>query len=70
MTALVLTASIAISVPVQKDSKELTETNIDYCDPNPCLNGRTCTDGVNSYTCACQEGFERTDCEINIDDWN
>jgi hypothetical protein len=25
---------------------------------------------VNSYTCACQEGFERTDCEINIDDWN
>jgi hypothetical protein len=28
MMALVLTASIAILVPVQKDSKELTETNI------------------------------------------
>jgi len=39
------------------------EINIDECDPNPCLNGGTCTDGVNSYTCACIDGFTGEDCQ-------
>ncbi len=34
----------------------------------PCQNGGTCIDGVNSYTCECLSGFEGDDCEINIDD--
>ncbi len=41
---------------------------IDDCDPNPCLNGGACTDGVNSFTCECPAGFEGDTCEINIDD--
>ncbi|CAH1779950.1 unnamed protein product, partial [Owenia fusiformis] len=27
------------------------DVDIDECSSNPCLNGVTCTDGVNSYTC-------------------
>ena len=26
---------------------------LDECDPNPCLNGGTCLDGVRNYTCNC-----------------
>ena len=40
------------------------ETNIDDCNPNPCLNGGICTDGVNSYTCECIDRYTGDDCEI------
>jgi len=39
------------------------ETNIDDCDPNPCQNGGTCNDGVDSYTCSCLAGYTGTNCE-------
>ena len=39
------------------------QTNIDDCNPNPCLNGGTCTDGVNRYTCQCIDGFTGDNCE-------
>jgi len=39
------------------------ETNIDDCDPNPCLNGGTCTDGVDDYACSCIDGYTGTNCE-------
>jgi len=26
---------------------------LNECDPNPCLNGGTCVDGVQNYTCTC-----------------
>ena len=35
---------------------------------DPCRNGATCIDGVNSYTCNCSPGYEGTDCETDIDD--
>ena len=36
---------------------------------NPCQNGGTCTDGINSYTCNCGDsGFEGENCDININD--
>ena len=34
------------------------------CSPNPCQNGGTCTDGVNSYTCSCVEGYTGNNCLI------
>ena len=36
------------------------------CYPNPCQNGGTCNDHVNSYTCTCAPGFIGTDCETSI----
>jgi len=30
--------------------------NVNECDSNPCLNGATCTDSVNGFTCQCVTG--------------
>ena len=38
-------------------------TDIDECASNPCVNGGTCTDQVNGYTCACAAGWQGTDCD-------
>lgn len=42
--------------------------NIDDCAQSPCLNGGTCTDGINRYYCDCVDGFVGLDCEENADD--
>ena len=43
--------------------------NIDDCDPNPCLNGGSCTDRVNNFTCACLARFNGSLCELDsVDD--
>jgi len=36
---------------------------IDDCNPNPCENGGNCTDGVNTFTCDCEEDFTGMRCE-------
>ena len=43
----------------------LWPTDIDDCAADPCLNGGTCTDGVNEYTCACAPGFTGDECQIS-----
>jgi len=43
---------------------ELCEIEIDECDPNPCLNGGTCTDLIADYECACIDGYIGDNCEI------
>ena len=40
-------------------------SDIDDCDPYPCLNNGACIDGVNNYTCACSPGFEGRNCTIS-----
>ncbi|KAH0621871.1 hypothetical protein JD844_023572 [Phrynosoma platyrhinos] len=42
--------------------------NINDCESNPCKNGGTCIDGINSYKCICSDGWEGTFCEANIND--
>ncbi|XP_004634360.2 protein jagged-1 [Octodon degus] len=42
--------------------------NINDCESNPCRNGGTCIDGVNSYKCICSDGWEGAYCETNIND--
>ena len=36
--------------------------DIDNCHPNPCNNGGTCTDGVDSFTCDCADGWTGETC--------
>ena len=39
-------------------------SDIDDCNPNPCMNGGMCFDGVNNYTCTCAPGYTDTNCTI------
>ncbi|TKR93117.1 hypothetical protein L596_007633 [Steinernema carpocapsae] len=39
------------------------EIDIDDCNPNPCLNGGTCTDKVNAFECSCVTGTTPPICE-------
>ena len=41
----------------------LLVSEVDECGSDPCYHGGTCTDGTNSYTCACVLGYTGTDCE-------
>ena len=43
--------------------KYLCVTDINECADNPCKHGN-CTDGINSYTCECDDGYEGDDCDI------
>nr|4WM0_D Chain D, Coagulation factor IX [Homo sapiens]4WMA_D Chain D, Coagulation factor IX [Homo sapiens]4WMB_D Chain D, Coagulation factor IX [Homo sapiens]4WMI_D Chain D, Coagulation factor IX [Homo sapiens]4WMK_D Chain D, Coagulation factor IX [Homo sapiens]4WN2_D Chain D, Coagulation factor IX [Homo sapiens]4WNH_D Chain D, Coagulation factor IX [Homo sapiens]5F84_B Chain B, Coagulation factor IX [Homo sapiens]5F85_B Chain B, Coagulation factor IX [Homo sapiens]5F86_B Chain B, Coagulation fa len=36
----------------------------DQCESNPCLNGGSCKDDINSYECWCPFGFEGKNCEL------
>ena len=46
----------------------LCDVDIDECSPDPCQNGGTCTDGINSYNCSCIVGYTGNSCETNMDD--
>ena len=37
--------------------------DIDYCETSTCDNGGTCIDGIDDYTCECQEGYTGSNCE-------
>eukprot|EP01052_Picozoa_sp_SAG31_P030703 SAG31_NODE_3172_length_4590_cov_2.002672_2_plen_114_part_00 len=43
-------------------------SEIDECRSIPCLNGGTCNDFIDAYTCMCIVGFDGFNCDINIDD--
>lgn len=47
---------------------EHCEVNINDCESNPCLNGGTCNDAVNSFRCQCLPGFVGEFCQVNVDD--
>lgn len=40
--------------------------DIDECASNPCQNGATCIDGINSFTCKCVPGYTGKLCETGI----
>jgi hypothetical protein len=42
--------------------------NINECSPNPCLNGGSCTDGINSFSCTCAPGYTGPTCATNINE--
>ncbi|XP_035671878.1 fibropellin-3-like [Branchiostoma floridae] len=41
--------------------------DFDNCASSPCTHG-TCTDGVGSYTCSCENGWKGTDCDQDINE--
>ena len=42
------------------------QPDIDDCNPNPCMNGGMCSDGVNNYTCTCAPGYTDANCTTGI----
>jgi len=38
------------------------------CFPNPCRNGASCVDEINSYSCTCLSGYEGNNCQTNINE--
>ena len=44
----------------------LCENDTDECASQPCFNGGTCQDQLNSFTCDCPVGFIGNQCEANI----
>ena len=42
--------------------RDIILVDINECSSSPCLNGATCTDAVNSYTCGCVAGYTGTHC--------
>eukprot|EP00057_Strongylocentrotus_purpuratus_P031399 XP_784490.3 PREDICTED: fibropellin-1 [Strongylocentrotus purpuratus] len=46
----------------------MCEININDCSPNPCTNGGSCTDGVDSFTCTCVAGFTGNMCETDVNE--
>ena len=44
--------------------------DIDYCEPNRCQNGGSCTDLVDGYSCLCATGYTGTDCQTGENDQN
>ena len=43
-------------------------SDIDDCVGDPCLNNATCVDGVASFSCVCQPGYEGADCGSDINE--
>ena len=41
-------------------------SDVDECASDPCQNGATCTDGIDSYSCSCAAGFSGSDCETGV----
>ena len=48
-------------------SNSIMFTDVDDCSGQPCQNGGTCIDGVNTYTCTCVTGYTGPHCQIGID---
>ena len=42
---------------------DIVLVDINECSSNPCMNGATCTDAVNAYTCGCVAGYTGSHCE-------
>lgn len=58
--------------PPRLPTGSMCNINIDECAGNPCHNGGTCQDGINSFACRCPEGYHGPTClsEVNECDSN
>lgn len=44
------------------------ELNYDDCITLPCLNGGSCVDGIDSYTCQCASGYTGLNCSTDVNE--
>lgn len=44
------------------------DVNFDDCIGHSCVNGGTCVDGIDSYSCLCVPGYSGINCSVNVDD--
>ena len=51
------------SIVPQFSKCDVVFVDINECSNNGCMNGATCTDAVNAYTCACVAGYTGQHCE-------
>ena len=67
-------ASASISLMFDHSSKnyrpvlvsvELLFTDVNECASSPCVNGATCVDQVNNFTCTCSPGFTGVLCDFS-----
>ena len=49
--------------PPGDSSNRLFFSDINECSSNPCKNGGTCFDQVNSFRCVCQAGYAGKTCQ-------
>ena len=43
------------------------EIDLNLCRSSPCMNGGTCTNSPNTYSCACLPSFTDLDCSVELD---
>ena len=48
----------------RKNVFSLFLADVDDCVEQPCLNGGTCIDSVNDYTCLCADGYTGKNCAV------
>lgn len=44
------------------------KTDVDECASVPCMNGGSCVDGIDSYSCVCAAGYSGILCQTDIDE--
>nr|XP_014340358.1 PREDICTED: aggrecan core protein [Latimeria chalumnae] len=61
-------ALLEITLPaVTPAPPQVSPEDVDECVPSPCLNGATCTDGIDSFTCLCLPSYGGDLCEIDLE---
>ncbi|XP_053514883.1 aggrecan core protein [Artibeus jamaicensis] len=64
-TATFLTDASTPASPEGTGESGTTTTDIDECLSSPCLNGATCVDAIDSFTCLCLPSYQGDLCEID-----
>ncbi|KAL1023056.1 hypothetical protein UPYG_G00035910 [Umbra pygmaea] len=49
-------------------SYDISPSEVDPCQTNPCLHGGSCLQEGDGYSCYCPQGYSGESCEIDIDD--
>jgi len=54
--------------PTKKKKKKKKKIDTDECASDPCLNGATCSDGMNEFVCHCTPEYTGSTCDTEVDE--